>query len=704
MTPGPTDLPQAGILIAATAAQLAIVVAAYFIGRTRAREVWPRPSEVADSPEELPESPDQAAARMKTLFRFAPDALLLCHPNGIVIDVNEYTTELSGYSRAELLDRSLAELELIDPADRDKAATEFAGLANRREGMHAVELTIRRKNGTRTPVEIRGDLIPWQDGVSVLISARNISEHKKAQARIREQQARLTLLFEQLPAHVWSTDKDLRIVSASGRGLEALRVTEAQLVGRPLLDVLAGSHIIERTRHVHGRALNGEISRFAARLAGNEIEGAVGPLRDEAGNVEGVIGIALNVTEEAHARRRLHEREALLEQAQAMADMGSWEWDLAHGTIHWSADIFRLLGVEPTPDLPVDAPAQMLIDSYLSMVVEEDRDRIRLSVASALQAALPYRIEHRVRRPDGSQRWLVSSAQIEINGDGKPRRLYGFVQDITAQKAAAEEVLQLNAELEQRVSERTRQLEAAIEDLRSFNYAVSHDLRQPLRSVSGFLTLIEEEAGAALEGESLAHLARVKAAAHRMDALIDSLLALSRVTNAPLSRTRFDLSALATEVARDVAGGDGSRTAEWVIQPGLVVEADRGLMRLVLENLFGNAWKFTRGRDLARIEFGEDPGACHASAPAADEPARPAETCFFVRDNGAGFDPSQAPRLFQPFQRLHDAAEFEGTGIGLATVGRIIRSHGGQIRAEGRRGAGATFRFSLPSADSAPPA
>jgi len=637
---------------------------------------------------------------MKMLFRFAPDALLLCHPNGVVIDVNEYAMELTGYSRAELLDRSLAELEFIDPEDRGNAAIQFAGLAGGREGMHAVQMTIRRKNASRMPVEIRGDLIPWQDGTSVLISARNISEHKKAQAHIREQQARLTLLVEQLPAHVWSTDKDLRIVSATGRGLEVLRVTEDQLVGRSLLDVLGDSQIIEQTRLVHAKALAGEISRFAATFAGNEIEGAVGPLRDEAGNVEGVIGIGLNVTEEAHARKRLHQREALLEQAQTMADMGSWEWDLTRATIRWSTDIFRLLGLEPAADLPADAPAEALLESYLSMVIEEDRERIRESLQTALAEPAAYRIEHRIRRLDGELRWLASSAKVEFDSKGNPKRYYGFVQDITAQKTAAEEVRALNAELERRVSERTLQLEGAIDDMRSFNYAVSHDLRQPLRSISGFLTLMEEDSGAALQEESRGYLARVHAAAHRMDALIDSLLALSRVTDAPLLRTRLDLSELAADVAHEIAAGDPGRRAQWVIEPDVFADADRGLMRVVFENLFGNAWKFTRGREDARIEFGHDSGAF--DAPSQGRPATAAEAGFFVRDNGAGFDPSQASRLFQPFQRLHTASEFEGTGVGLATVGRIVRRHGGQMRAEGRRGVGATFRFSLPIVDATP--
>lgn len=705
MTSGSTDLSQAGFLVAATAVQLAIAVAAYLLGRAQSRAARPVRLRPRQSGAPVPAPADPLAARIKAAFRLAPDALLLCDPSASIIDVNDYAVDLIGYPRDELVGRSLIDLAVLSPEDQTKAATEFARLAGGQVSkMHPVEFAIRRGDAKSIPVEIRGDLIPWRgEGNSVLLSARDISEHKKAQARIREQQARLTLIFEQLPAHVWTTDTDLRILSAAGRGLHALGVTEAELVGRPLLEVMADSPILEQTRIVYGRALTGVTSPFATTLAGNEIEGVIGPLRDAAGKVEGVIGIGLNVTEESKARRRLLQSEALLEQAQRMAHMGSWEWEIASGCVRWSADLLHLLGIEADEGGYCDGPSDKMLEAYLSLVVEEDREAIRRGVDATMGEGVPYLIEHRLRRPDGTLRWLLTSGQVERDRSGKPLRFFGFIQDITTLKTAAEEVRHLNAELEQRVHDRTRQLEDAVEDLRSFSYAVSHDLRQPLRTISGFLTLLEEEAGGALGEGAHVHLDRVRAAAHRMDALIGDLLALSRVNDAPLVCTRLDLSAMAAEMVCEVEATDPARRAHWVIQSGLVVDADRGLMRLVLENLFGNAWKFTRGRDGARIEFGAE----HAGAsggPGGLGDARHGEPVFFVRDNGAGFDSSQASRLFQPFQRLHDAREFEGTGVGLATVGRIIRRHGGQIRAEGRRGAGATFRFSLPAADPPAPA
>jgi PAS domain S-box-containing protein len=237
------------------------------------------------------------------------------------------------------------------------------------------------------------------------------------------------------------------------------------------------------------------------------------------------------------------------------------------------------------------------------------------------------------------------------------------------------------AELGQRVRERTLELEAANRELEAFSYSVSHDLRAPLRAVDGFSRLLEEEGAGRLDDRGRDHLRRVRAAAGRMGQLIEDLLALSRVTRTGLHRAPVNLSALARTVAAGLHAAHPDRKVELIVADTPVVPADARLVRVVLENLLGNAWKFTARQPRARIEFGAGDG--------------PGAVEFFVRDNGAGFDPAQAGRLFGAFQRLHSEAEFPGTGIGLALVQRIIQRHGGSLGAEGTPGAGATFRFSL---------
>jgi signal transduction histidine kinase len=236
-------------------------------------------------------------------------------------------------------------------------------------------------------------------------------------------------------------------------------------------------------------------------------------------------------------------------------------------------------------------------------------------------------------------------------------------------------------EMEQRVQHRTAELSAANGELEAFSYSVSHDLRAPLRSIDGFSNILLEDYSEALDEAGREHLRRVRLATQRMSVLIDDLLKLSKVTRAAMVRERLDLSALARAVADETQRAEPHRPVEFVIGPGLVSEGDPGLMRVVMENLLGNAWKYTSSHPRARIEFGAHRGN-----------GRPA---FFVRDDGAGFDAAYAGRLFGAFQRLHAESEFPGTGIGLATVQRIIRRHGGEVWAEGEIEKGATFYFSL---------
>jgi signal transduction histidine kinase len=241
----------------------------------------------------------------------------------------------------------------------------------------------------------------------------------------------------------------------------------------------------------------------------------------------------------------------------------------------------------------------------------------------------------------------------------------------------------VNRNLERRVTERTAELEAAVQQLEAFSYSVSHDLRAPLRAISGFSDILEEECGAALGEAGSGHLKRIQASARRMGELIEGMLALSRVVKVDLHRLPVDLSALAEEVSREVREAQPERSSQLVVHRGMVVVGDHTLLRAVLANLIGNAWKFTARRPVTRIEIGR----------AGSEGGQP---CFFVRDNGAGFDMNDADRLFRVFQRLHRDDEYPGTGVGLATVQRIIARHGGRIWAQGRPDEGATFYFTLP--------
>ena len=268
------------------------------------------------------------------------------------------------------------------------------------------------------------------------------------------------------------------------------------------------------------------------------------------------------------------------------------------------------------------------------------------------------------------------------NQDGEPERIIGAVRDVTAQQQAEAEVRELTTQLEARVAQRTAELERANKNLEAFTYSVSHDLRAPLRAMSGYAEALQEDYADKLDTEGRGYADRIQAAAERMSALIDDLLGLSRVSRAGISLGLVDLSEEAARLADDLRTRDADRRVSFVIEADITVTADRVLIRSVLQNLLENAWKFTAHKSEATIEFG--------TATADD-----AQICYYVRDNGAGFDQAYQDKLFQPFQRLHAAADFPGTGVGLASVQRIIERHGGRVWAEGAVDQGATFYFTL---------
>jgi PAS domain S-box-containing protein len=320
---------------------------------------------------------------------------------------------------------------------------------------------------------------------------------------------------------------------------------------------------------------------------------------------------------------------------------------------------------------------------WMAFIHPEDCVRCRENWQAARNSNQFFQTECRLQeQKTGAYRWHLIRAVPIRDGAGRVLRWFGTCTDIDDQKRAEEEVRQLNAALERRVQERTAQLQASNRELEAFSYSVSHDLRAPLRSIDAFSQLVKEDYEEKLDEQGKQYLNIVGEASRQMARLIDDLLHLSRVTRSELRRRPVALSELGTQIITNLQQLEPQRHVEVNIAPGLTADGDERLLRIALENLLNNAWKFTNKQPQARIEIGAE--------------VQEDQTVFFVRDNGAGFDMAYAGKLFGAFQRLHSNSEFPGHGIGLATVQRIINRHGGRVWAEGAVDRGATFYFTLP--------
>jgi PAS domain S-box-containing protein len=323
-----------------------------------------------------------------------------------------------------------------------------------------------------------------------------------------------------------------------------------------------------------------------------------------------------------------------------------------------------------------------MMGKHLFSFVDEEWIRISEEELAKRREGSSAIMDFKFLRKDGSFIWTSLSTSPIHDEQGRYIGALATITDVTERRESEEQVRKLNEQLEYRIAERTAQLEFSNRELEAFAYSVAHDLRAPLRSIASFSDALTEDCASNLDKVGLDYLRRIRGGAERMAELIDGILALSRVNRTALSPSRCDLSAMARAVTEQLQSLQPERKVRCSIQEGLVERGDPQLLRSVLENLLGNAWKFTRERPEAEVEFGarQEPGGGHT---------------YFVRDNGAGFNMEYRDKLFGVFQRLHTQREFEGTGVGLATVQRIVRRHGGRIWGEGHPGLGACFSFTL---------
>ena len=583
--------------------------------------------------------------------------------------VSENVTRITGYGPDEPLQPTWW-LDNLHPDDRARVLSEMPALfAN---DQLTTEYRFRGKDGAYHWVHDEARLLRGAAGepTDVVGSWVDITDRRQAETSLRASEARLRLLVGSVRDYaIYMLDPEGHVRSWNAGARQIKGYTESEILGQHFSrfytpeDVAAGRPDAALRAAIAGGRFeeeNWRVRKDGSRFWADVVITAV---RDDRGALVGFAKVTRDLTERKRAEQALRASEERFRILAVTANDAILSAD-SHGNItYFNPGAERIFGY--TAEEVSGRPLTTLMPERFA---EAHRAGLARYLATREARVIGRTVELAGRRKDGTEFPLELS--LAAWNQGLEVAFTAIIRDITSRK-----------EGEERLRSYATQLEAANKELEAFSYSVSHDLRAPLRSLDGFSQALLEDYHDRLDDTGRDFLQRVRAASQRMGTLIDDLLSLSRVTRGDLQVEKVDLSALATALAAELQRSDPQRDVRFAIAPDLVARGDPGLMRLVLQNLLGNAWKFTGKRSPAHVEVGSM--------------AHDGRRAFFVQDDGAGFDMAYAAKLFGAFQRLHASDEFPGSGIGLATVQRIIHRHGGQVWAEGTPGRGATFYFTL---------
>jgi len=477
---------------------------------------------------------------------------------------------------------------------------------------------------------------------------------------------------------IYATDLDGRFLLINKRLESILGVPRESLIGKTRAEVLPPE--IASQHWVNDLKVINELKQISIEEENIEPDGkhiyisVKFPLFNHQGNLHGVGGISTDITERKKMETTLRESEELFRKVFEEGPLGMAMANLEDGRLtSVNQALCNMLGYTREELLKLT-----FVDVTHPGHQSEDIEAVKKMLEGKIQC---HNTEKRYLKKNGEVIWATRALTKISDIAGQDPYTLSMIMDITEKKLAEEEIKKNSLQLENIVSERTSELKIINKELEAFSYSVSHDLRAPLRSIDGFSQSLLEDYSDKLDDTGKNYLNRVRSAAQRMALLIDDMLNLARVTRTTMNLGSVDLSAIASAICAGLKDNDKKRSAEFTIEPGLNDKADLSLIRAALQNLFDNAWKFTSKNPFTKIEFGQTE---------IDN-----RMVYFIRDNGAGFNMEYAEKLFIPFQRLHQQKEFTGTGVGLATVQRIIHRHNGSIWAEGQVNIGATFYFTL---------
>jgi PAS domain S-box-containing protein len=607
--------------------------------------------------QKVEEALQESEKHFRSLFDNSTVGIYRTTPEGKILLANPALVKLLGFSSFKELSARNIEKEGFEPSYE---RTHFLDVMNRKGEVNGMEAAWTRKDSTtlfvsesaRAIYDSKGKVL-YYDGIVEDITMRKIAEEK-----IRD----IAKFPSENPGPVLRADRNGRLLYANEASFKLLTWKlkiggkTPSILRKIIAEVLFEENIkVIDTEH-YQRVISFSIVPFV-----------------EAGYVN-LYG--RDITERIQAEEALKESERKLREAQEMAHLGFWTWDIKTGNVEWSEEVFKIFCLNPKEFIPQ-------IDSILALSPwPEDHQRDKELINRAIESHTPGSYEQKFLRPDQSIGHYYSTFQGNYKEDGNLISIVGTVLDITEHKQAEEAIQILNKELEQRVIERTAQLEAANKELEAFSYSVSHDLRAPLRAVDGFSKFILEDYEDKLDSEGIRLLKLIRSNTQKMDQLITDLLNLSRVSRRELRYSGIDMTKMVLSMFNETAPEDIRDKIKLKVDLLPEAYADPTFIKQVWINLLSNAIKFTSKKKIPKIVIGGN--------------SENNFNTYYIKDNGAGFNQEYVHKLFGVFQRLHKSEDFEGTGVGLAIVQRIIHRFGGKVWAEGEVSKGATFWFSLP--------
>jgi PAS domain S-box-containing protein len=612
--------------------------------------------------------------RYRLLFNSAADAIFIHNNEEGILAVNQTACERLGYTHAELILLPPGQWDI--PEQRQFAAARIDILMQ--QGHNTFESVHQRKDGSTIPTEVNTKVITWDGKPAVMSTCRDITHRKQAEYALKESEIRLQKIIDTSPDGLVITDLNGTAQYLSPQCFKMWGFTESDdIIGQNVMKFVHPDYyekaIYNITEMLKGN-LTGPVEYQMLKKDGSVffVEANANVLRDAHDNASGILYFQRDITERKKIEAALSESEAKFREMAELLPQIVFETDITGNLTYLNKQAYKLSGYPEEESL--------IGKSSVSFYIPEDRERavenIKRSIAGTKSAISN---EYTMMRKDGTT-FNVLVYSNPVFKDSKPVGLRGIIVDISEIKMAHTEIKTLNEELEQRVAKRTEQLEMVIKEMESFSYSVSHDLRTPLRALDGFANILIQDYAPLLDDEGKRMLQIIIVNANKMGALIDDLLAFSRLSRQEMQYSPIDMHALAYSSFIELV--PENQKIEFRIQPLSKATGDVALLRQVWLNFISNAIKFTSKKSNRVIEVGmmtED-----------------SENIYFVKDNGAGFNMDYSNKLFAVFQRLHSPREFEGTGIGLSIVQRIIQRHGGRVWGIGKVNEGATFYFTIP--------